>query len=177
MNRILAGLAAAAFTVTAFAAAPAVAAAAPLTKVNGDRFTVAMPGSPERMSNSVEIGAGTVATQAYTAMDDGVIYSISTADYPPAVVAKRTIEEFLDEARNGLANQLKGTLKSEVPIRIGSASGGQPGREFMIASDNGEVKARAAMVGNRLYTLLVLYNASVGAPNRDAFLMSLKLKP
>ncbi|MGZ3460231.1 MAG: hypothetical protein ACXU86_17215, partial [Archangium sp.] len=44
-----------------------------------------------------------------------------------------------------------------------------------IASDAGEVKARNFLVGPRLYTLLVLYNPSIGAPQADQFLTSLEL--
>ena len=91
--------------------------------------------------------------------------------YPEKLVAARPPEAFLNEGRDGLVNQLKGTLKDEQAITID----GYPGKSYTVSSDNGEVKARNFLVGPRLYTLLVLYNPSIGAPAADAFLTSLKL--
>jgi hypothetical protein len=134
-------------------------------------FTVSIPGEPQIQRNKVTIPAGEVATAAFTSNVDGVIYSISTADYPEKVVAARPAEAFLNEGRDGLVNQLKGTLKDEQAITIDS----YPGKSYTVSSDNGEVKARNFLVGPRLYTLLVLYNPSIGAPAADGFLTSLKL--
>ena len=147
-------------------------AAGPLAKVQGDGFSVMMPGTPQKISNKVEISAGTVATQAWTVNEGGAIYSVSTADYPDAVARARPAAAFLSEARNGLLNQLKGTLSSESAIAID----GNAGLAYIVSSPNGEVKARNLMAGRRLYTLLVLYNPSIGAPQADGFLTSLRLE-
>lgn len=134
-------------------------------------FSVTMPGEPQVQRNKVTIPAGDVTTAAYTSNVDNVIYSVSIADYPEKLVAARPPEAFLNEGRDGLVNQLKGTLKDEQAITID----GYPGKSYTVSSDNGEVRARNFLVGPRLYTLLVLYNPSIGAPAADAFLTSLKL--
>lgn len=155
-------------------AAPAVAAEAlaPVAQTAGHGFTIRMPGTPQAQFQDVQIPGGTVGTGAWSSMlNSGAIYSVSFADYPEAVAKARPAKEFLDEGEAGLANQLRGTVRSKRDVTLD----GNPGREFTVSSDNGEVKARNYMVGRRLYTLLVLYNPAIGAPDADGFLGSLKL--
>lgn len=137
-----------------------------------DGFAIRIPGSPQVARNKVVIPAGDVNTAALTSSLDGNIYSISFADYPEKVVRARPASAFLDEARDGLQNQLKGTLVTETAITLD----GHPGKDFTVTSANGDVKARSYLVGVRLYTLLVLFNPTVAPPpHRDAFLGSLEL--
>jgi hypothetical protein len=144
-----------------------------LNRVDAEEgFAVRMPGQPQVVRNKVTIPAGDVTTAAWTVQVEGVIYSVSIADYPEKVVAARPPEAFLEEGKNGLTNQLKGTLKSEEALTI---NGIYPGKAYTVSSDNGEVRARNYLVGPRLYTMLVLYNPSIGAPGADEFLGSLEL--
>lgn len=135
-------------------------------------FAVRMPGQAQVVRNKVTIPAGDVTTAAWTSNVEGVIYSVSIADYPEKVVAARPADAFLEEGKQGLVNQLKGTLKSEEALTINAI---YPGKAYTVASDAGEVRARNYLVGPRLYTLLVLYNPSIGAPGADEFLGSLEL--
>ena len=158
--------------IVALTAVPA--SAGPLAKIHGDGFTLLMPGGPQKTSSQISVGSGTIVTQSWTASDDnGVVYSASTADYPDAMTKRRSSAEFLQEARNGLAVQLNGTVILEKAVQLA----GNSGTEFAISSENGHVKARSFMVGPRVYTLLVVYNPSVGAPDAQSFLTSLTLAP
>ncbi|WP_309894402.1 hypothetical protein [Archangium sp.] len=134
-------------------------------------FSVMIPGEPQAQRGEVAIPGGKVQTAAWTTNSEGVLYSISTADYPEKTVASNPASAFLNEGRNGLVNQLKGTVKNEEDVTLQ----GYPGKAFTVASDAGEVRARNFLVGPRLYTLLVLYNPSIGAPMADQFLTSLEL--
>ncbi|OJT19607.1 hypothetical protein BO221_35140 [Archangium sp. Cb G35] len=135
-------------------------------------FNVMFPGEPQPQRGEVAIPGGKVNTAAWTISDpSGVLYSISTADYPEKIVAANPSAAFLNEGKTGLVNQLKGTIKAEEDITLQ----GYPGKSFTVSSDNGEVRARNFLVGPRLYTLLVLFNPSIGAPQADAFLTSLEL--
>ncbi|WP_240359570.1 hypothetical protein [Pyxidicoccus trucidator] len=147
--------------------------ASQLTPVNAEEgFSVKMPGQPQVQRQKVTIPAGDVATAAYSLQTpEGVIFSVSIADYPEKVVAARPPEAFLNEGRDGLNNQLKGTVSNEQEITLD----GYPGKSYTVSSPNGEVKARNYLVGPRLYTMLVLYNPSIGAPGSDEFLGSLAL--
>ncbi|WP_211193764.1 hypothetical protein [Pyxidicoccus fallax] len=154
-------------------AAPTADPAAAFVQVDAQEgFSVKMPSKPQEQRQKVTIPAGEVATAAYSLQTpEGVIYSVSIADYPEKVVAARPPEAFLNEGRDGLTNQLKGTVSNEQEITID----GYPGKSYTVSSPNGEVKARNYLVGPRLYTMLVLYNPSIGAPGADAFLGSLAL--
>ncbi|WNG50964.1 hypothetical protein F0U60_47675 [Archangium minus] len=135
-------------------------------------FNVMFPGNPQPQRGKVAIPGGEVQTAAWTISDpNGVLYSISTADYPEKVVAANPAAAFLNEGKTGLVNQLKGTIKAEEDITLQ----GYPGKSFTVSSDAGEVRARNFLVGPRLYTLIVLYNPSIGAPQADQFLSSLEL--
>jgi hypothetical protein len=156
-------------------AAQAAPAAPQLNDVGSpeDGFTAKMPGAPQVSRNKVTIPSGDVTIATWNSSIDGVIYALTTADYPTEFVARRSPETMINrEGRDSLITQLKGTLKSEENITINDM---YPGKALVISSDNGEVKARTYLVGPRLYTLLVLYNPSIGAPAADEFLKSLTL--
>lgn len=152
---------------------PAASAAPQLTDVSAEEgFNVKMPGQPQVQRQKVNIPAGEVSTAAYSLQTpEGVIYSVSIADYPEKVVASRPPEAFLNEGRDGLTNQLKGTVSNEQELTLD----GYPGKSYTVSSPNGEVRARNYLVGPRLYTMLVLFNPSIGAPAADGFLGSLQL--
>jgi hypothetical protein len=158
-------------------APPAAAAPAPGTPAlvrlapPGDGFAVQFPAGAQAQRNQVTIPAGQVSTAAWSMNVSGVLYSISFADYPEAVVSRSTPARMLDEGRDGLVTQLKGTLEEEAELGLGS----HPGRAFRVSSTRGELRGRLALVGRRLYTLITLYNPSVGAPAASTFLASLEL--
>ncbi|HEX8819357.1 MAG TPA: hypothetical protein VF794_05490, partial [Archangium sp.] len=77
-----------------------------------ENFSVMIPGEPQPQRGEVAIPGGKVQTAAWTANVEGVLYSISTADYPERVVAANPAAAFLNEGKNGLVNQLKGTVKA-----------------------------------------------------------------
>ena len=138
-----------------------------------DGFTAKMPGAAQVARNKVTIPSGDVTIATWNSNIDGVIYALTTAEYPAKFVAGRSAETMINrEGRDSLITQLKGTLKSEENITINDI---YPGKAFVVSSDNGEVRARIFLVGPRLYTLLALYNPSIGAPAADEFLKSLTL--
>ncbi len=138
-----------------------------------DGFTAKMPGNPPQATrNKIPSKSGDITTAAWNGNVDGVIYSLSIADYPEKRVAARAPDAFLNEGRDGIVGQVKGKLVNEENITINDT---YPGKAFTVSSDNGEVKVREYLVGPRTYTLLTLYNPSIGAPMADEFLRSLTL--
>lgn len=136
-----------------------------------DGFSVKLPNIVEPRRDTVAIPTGEVAVASWAATDgSGVLYSVSIADYPEALVAKNRPEAFLNEGRQGVVAQLtNSTLLDEKPVTVQ----GYPGTAYTVSSDNGEVKARNYLVGNRLYTQLLMYNPAIGAPMGQEFLDSL----
>ena len=158
---------AATIAISAFALAPCSAAAS--ETVHGDHFTVEMPGSPVPQGSKVRLTAGTVEKKNWTLTDGDVVYSVATTDYPAALVKANSEARYLGQARDELVGQLKGTVRSEKDILVHGAKG----REFVISSGGGELKARSVMAGPRVYTLMV-FNPLGGVPgDADRFLQSL----
>jgi hypothetical protein len=134
-------------------------------------FTVLFPSQVEPQRNSVDIKGGKVTTASWIAEVEGVRYSVSTTDYPEKIIAAYKPQNFLNEIKNGVVNQIKGTISSEQEITLQD----YPGKAFTVSSAAGEVRSRVYLVGPRLYTMLVVYNPSIGAPKADEFLGSLEL--
>lgn len=158
------------------AAGAAAAPAGPqLNAVGGpeEGFTAKMPGVPLVNRDKVPLGAAGEVTRASWAVNvESIVYSLIVADYPPKVVASRAPEAFLNDTRDGLVTQLKGSIKSEENLTINNT---YPGKAFTISSDSGEVRVRTYLVGPRVYTLLSVYNPSIASPAIDGFLRSLEL--
>lgn len=153
-------------------AAPAAAETQLVELAPPEGFKVQMPPNPKvdrktAPTPSGEVKVGSWATQT----PEGVTFSVSTADYPESVIASISPNAFLNSVRDGVVKQLQGTVKSEEEITLD----GYPGKAFTAESGQGEVKVRNYLVGPRLYTLLVVYNPSIGAPQADTFLNSLAL--
>lgn len=153
--------------------APAPAA---LEALNGDGFTVKMPAplpaQPQQASQQLPGGAGEVRVQSWATNAEGVVYTVSIADYPEAVVARTRPEGFLRAAQNGIVGSVKGQVTKEEEITLD----GYPGRAYTIASPNGEIRGRNYLVGPRLYSMLSVYNPSIPpGPRVDEFLGSLTL--
>lgn len=134
-------------------------------------FSVMMPKEPEVQRRSVPLKkSGTVQTVTMSATLDGVIYSVTRAEYPDVVVKKKGAQKMLSDVREGLAAQLKGTVSDEkdAPLQ------GYPGQTFTIAGANNMVQARSAVVANQVYSLVVVYTGQ--APERASeFLGSTEL--
>ena len=146
------------------------AAATPST-LTGDGFTLSMPGTPTRTASEVDTPGGKVLKQEWMAKDEGVVYALTTADYPEALVKAVKASVFVSHGRDALAEQLKGEVTSEAPVLLGA----NLGVAFTITSAVGELKGRSYMVGGRGYILMVLHRPSAEAPKADAFLSSLRM--
>ena len=148
-------------------------AAATPGEIIGDGFTLAMPGTPTKIATEVDTPGGKVLKQEWLAKDQGVVYAVTTADYPLALVKMAKASVFVRTARDAVAERLKGRITSEAPVLLGA----NLGLEFTITADIGELKGRSYMVGQRGYTLLVLHRPGTDAPQAEAFLSSLRITP
>src|SRR5262245_11392267 len=82
-------------------------------------FTAKMPGAPQVARNKVTIASGDVNIATWNSNVDGVIYALTTAEYPAKFIQTRTAETLINrEGRDAVVAQLKGTLKSEENISI-----------------------------------------------------------
>jgi len=147
--------------------------ASPMKRVEvPEGFSVLFPIEPQAQRNSMALKTGTLTTVSLTANVNGVVYAVTRADYPEAIVVKAGPKKMLAEARNSLTKQVKeGKLSDEKDQDLA----GQPGQTFSVSGQDRLVKARSGLVQNQLYTLVVVYTGPT--PDRaEAFLNSLELK-
>ncbi|WP_426755252.1 hypothetical protein [Myxococcus sp. Y35] len=137
-------------------------------------FTVKMPGpapQPQRAEAPLPKRTDKASLVTYATTQDNVTYLINTVDYPEAFVATVPAEALITGGIQGIAGQVSGELKSSEDITLD----GYPGKAYVLASPSGEVKGRSYLVGPRIYNLIAVYNAAIGAPGADEFLNSLTL--
>ncbi len=151
-------------------------APAPLTFVKVEAtegFSVMMPKDPQEQRNSVALprNAGTVSNASLTSSVDGVVYSVTRSEYPAPFLKKVGAKKMLSEVRGGLAGQLKGTVVDEKDLDLA----GHPGQTFAVTGGAKLVRARSALVGGQLFTMVVIYSGNV-PEKADEFLSSLTLK-
>lgn len=143
-----------------------------LNAVQGDGFTFKSPGTPQAQRSTVQMPKGQATTGTWRHTEGDVSYILTFVDYPQAMLAENPPQAFLNEAREGITNQVKGQLgdKREEPLQ------GFDGERFSVTAQAGNrVDARTAIVNNRLYTMLVVYNPAAPARGGEEFLTSLQV--
>lgn len=121
--------------------------------------------TPQR--SRMTLKSGELSTATWTGQAGGAIFALSTTDYPAAMLATRPAKAFLDETRDGLANQLRGKVVSEKRLEQPA-----PGLAFVISSSAGTATGRAFLSGSRLYSLFVLGD---GGEATEKFLSALEV--
>lgn len=143
-----------------------------LNDVQGDGFTFRSPGTPQAQRSQVQMPAGNATTATWRHTEGDVNYILTYVDYPQKMVQENAPGAFLTEARDGIANQVKGKVENrrEDPLN------GFPGERFSVTAQAGNrVDARTAIVNGRLYTMLVVHNPAAPARAAEEFLGSLKV--
>lgn len=133
-------------------------------------FSIEFPGSPKDKRGEVATPKGTLKTAAWVSSVEGVLYNVSTVDYPAE--SAKPPEAMLAQGKAGIVNELKAQVLSDEPISLA----GVTGRDCLLDSAKGTVKVRLFAAGNRLYTVLAVYSPNLGAPPAmDRFFSSFEL--
>ena len=142
--------------------------------LNGEGFTVNMPGDPKRSTQTVQTAAGPVRLTAYVTEGGSEGFSMSVARLPS------TVRGDLDGAVRGAATNVKGTPKDTVKTTYQ----GFPARDTRITNaqdkdgNKGTVFARVILAKGRLFQLqFIQEGGDVKKPpaTYPAFLASLKI--
>jgi hypothetical protein len=124
-----------------------------LATLQGDGFSVSMPGKPKRSEQSVPTPRGAVKAISYTSDASNRAFSIGYTELPKGVKGD------LHGAIAGGASNVGGTARDEV----GTTYQGFKARDARItgAADNkGTLFLRAILVRNRLYVLQFIGNGA-----------------
>lgn len=142
--------------------------------LDGEGFSVSMPGTPKRSTQTVQTAAGPVLLTAYVTEGDDESFSMSVATLPS------TVKGDLDGAVRGAASNVKGTAKDTKKTTYQ----GFPARDTRIvnAQDTtgrkGTVFARVILAKGKLFQLqFVQEGANVKDPSAAyaAFRASLRI--
>lgn len=129
-----------------------------LQTLEGDGFTVSMPGKPQRSEQSVDTARGTVKAVSYTSDSSERAFSLGYTELPKGVAGD------LHGAIAGGATNVGGTVKDEQA----TTHQGFKARDARItgaADDKGTLFVRAILAKGRLYVLQYIGEGSdVKAP-------------
>ena len=143
--------------------------------VNGEGFTVSMPGSPSHDTQSVPSAVGPIPIHLYTLSEGFEGYIVGYSEYPDAVFSSAQPEDLMNGAQNGAINNVQGQVTSQRSITIN----GYPGREIVGTSPSKNIGfvARLYLVKPRMYMMLYTqYDKDKPAStNGKKFLESLQL--
>ena len=137
----------------------------------GEGFRARIPGGVVVTRDSTVFPAGVVRRARWTGSLDHPTYRVEFTDYPAGSLSRFPPARVLEREVDELVSRVRGTLKESRAVTLGS----HPGVAFTITTTSGELTGRLFVVGNRLYTLYVLYVRSIGAPHLQAFLDSFEL--
>lgn len=117
-----------------------------LATLDGDGFTVSMPGKPERSEQSVPTAKGTIKAVSYTSDSKDKAFSIGYTELPKGV------EGDLHGAIAGGAANVGGTVKDEKAVTYKGFKA-RDARITNAADNKGTLFVRAILAKGRLYVL------------------------
>ncbi len=86
--------------------------------INGDGFTLSMPGTPDKNESSVESAAGPLALSLYTLTKGYEGYITGYTEYPDAIFTAAEPEDLLDAAQEGAITNVEGEVTTQRKITI-----------------------------------------------------------
>jgi hypothetical protein len=121
------------------------------------KFTVALPDKPTEQTNKVPTAVGQLEMHMFVIDQKDRAYLVTYSDYPKDSVVDKA-DKVLDGVVDGNAKALKGKLASQDKITITVGKKDYPGREITVElpDKKGLYKARAFLVGDRLYQVVAL---------------------
>jgi hypothetical protein len=144
---------------------------APFASKDG-RFAVALPDAPKEKDAKAKFGDAEVAVKLFTVGQKDRAFVVTYSDYPKAKIGADR-DAFVAERVENNVSGLKGKVLANDKLTLGK--GKHPGREVRVelADKKQLYRARAFLVGERLYQVAVLGpDEFVKGKEADAFFAS-----
>lgn len=106
----------------------------------------------EIQSVKTPIGAVPVTTRTCTKAE--FVYSLVVSEYPKGFIAKRTAAAALQDAIQGAAENVQGTVRTNTSVYLGEVAGREARIE--VTPDNAVVHVRVFFVGDRQYQVMAM---------------------
>lgn len=91
--------------------------------VNGDGFTISMPGTPSKSEQTEPSLAGPITVHLYTVTRGYEGFMAGNTRYPDSVFASGNADDIMDGARNGAISGINGEVSNEHSITLAGYSG------------------------------------------------------
>jgi len=160
--------------IAAAAAAALLATAAQGEAAKGAGFSAVFPCQTKLASQNVAAGKEAIPVVTRSCEGGGSLYYVTSATYPKGFVAKKTLAAAFNDAVGGAAANVKGSVRSNQPIKLGAVAG----RDVLIdiPSDKAAAHLRVFFVGDKQFQVMVVGGkGSESAKPALAFLGSFKL--
>jgi hypothetical protein len=138
----------------------------------GSPFTVLMPTEPKESKQTSESPNGPYTTYLFTSAGPGrEIYLVGWVDYDPKF--NFGVQAELEANRDNFVKNLKATLLSTTPVKLGT----HPGIEFKAELEGkADIVSRVYIVGRRPYQLIMLTPTGLdSSASRKRFFSSFRL--
>ena len=134
------------------------------------KFTVEMPGTPEKASHDMPIKSGTMTFNSYIVdmPEQAKFFMVSYVDYPPGTSdgGDASAHDVMDKYVAGGARKKNLKLEKKSQITLGK----HPGQEYLFDEPEYGDKSswKVYMVGNRLYQLVANWSPKGEESSADA---------
>jgi hypothetical protein len=120
--------------------------------VNGEGFTISMPGTPGHDESTVASAAGPLPLHLYTLSEGYEGFITGYTEYPAYIFDAAKPEDLMDAAQEGAISNVQGEVTSQRPITLD----GNPGREIVGSSPSKNIgfTVRIYLVKPRMYMML-----------------------
>ncbi|HWS98909.1 MAG TPA: hypothetical protein VN256_01460 [Pyrinomonadaceae bacterium] len=120
--------------------------------VNGDGFTISMPGTPSHDDDTVASAAGPLPIHLYTLSEGYEGFIAGYTEYPDFIFSSAKPDDLMDSAANGAISNIQGEITSQRSITLD----GNPGREIVGTSPSKNIAftVRIYLVKPRMYMIL-----------------------
>jgi hypothetical protein len=131
---------------------PASTPSGPWQTVNGEGFTVSMPGEPSHDQDTVPSAAGPLPLHLYTLSEGYEAFIAGYTEYPDYLFDAAKPEDLMDSVPSSIVSNLQGEITNQRSITLGD----YPGREIVGNSPpkNLGFKVRIYLVRPRMYMML-----------------------
>lgn len=155
------------------------AAAPAWKKIETAAFSVWMPGSPTKETQTLPSEVGDIKLSTWSLIEQETALVFSVVDYPRNRMSKALPQDVLDGARSGALANVNGTVTREIQVLLDTGKGRfWPGRQFEASLPQGfRYTARMYLVGDRLYQFaLVAKDATTGRIYFERMVKDFRLK-
>lgn len=120
--------------------------------VNGEGFTVSMPGEPSHNTQTTPSAVGPIPIHMYTLSEGFEGYVVGYSIYPDSVFTSAKPEELFNNVQNASISNIQGEVASQLSITIN----GNPGREVIGTSPSKNIGfiVRIYLVKPKLYMMI-----------------------